>query len=252
MFTSNHVISVKSKLQTKLKDKKLEAKINDYLDDTPFQMLSSIAQVLEDIIPPCVSEKDLESFSVGTSDKVSRKDECEIQRAENAAETEALDDDANRLCPDIDTETNVADVEVDEDDVDETAENYIIYNKDLVDESVKKTQGKSKKGKTKKKKKSNKDDDKVVSQRLGYNRFMIESPWSKGNERLRDDSIRKTRVSAAERKERRRAIHRGVVEYSTHTTGATIRGLKRDKKAKTPPWVDHARVTFPDWFNQKK
>ena len=192
------------------------AKINDYLDDTPFQMLSSVAQVLEDIIPPRASEKDLESFSVGTSDKVSREDEYEIRRAENAAEIEALDDDANRLCPDIDTDTNVADVEVDDDDVDVTDEDYIIYNEEVVDESVENTQVRSKKGKTKKKKKLNKDEDKVVSQKLGYNRFMIESPWSKGNERLRDDSIPKTRVGAAERNERRRAIHRGVVEYSTH------------------------------------
>ena len=61
-------------------------------------MLSSVAQVLEDIIPSHANEKDLESFSVGASDKVSGKDQYEIRRAENAVQTEALDDDANQLC----------------------------------------------------------------------------------------------------------------------------------------------------------
>ena len=63
---------------------------------------------------------------------------------------------------------------------------------------------------------------------------------------------KKTRVATAERKERWQAIHRGVVAYSTHTTSAAVCGLKKDNKAKRPPWVDHAKATFPDWFNQKK
>ena len=87
-----------------------------------------------------------------------------------------------------------------------------------------------------------------MSEKLGYNRFMVESVWVVGRKRLLEDDIRKKRISALVRRQKRESVHRSVATFVTDRKEKNMRDLKRDKKYPQPPWVAQVREKFPHWF----
>ena len=193
--------------------------MKEYQNDAAFKLLSSVGQVMEDLMAPRASDHTDTSEIEGEKDETEKRNEEVYKRrdeVEKAVETEVtqhdvvamaaiMDDDANRLSSNEPTE-------------DEPAE----------DDATK--------------------SDKVVSKKLGYNRFMIKSPWEAGKLRLESDNVYKTRVDAIERTARNKKTYRAVISEMKRRKEAGQSSISKEKSVQQPSWTRKAMEIYPEFY----
>ena len=78
--------------------------------------------------------------------------------------------------------------------------------------------------------------DNDVSKKLGYNRFMISSPWKHGARLLTKDNIKQTRMAKFARTRRKLRVNRAIMEsVAANRTNNTLI-FKEEMTVETPPW----------------
>ena len=87
--------------------------------------------------------------------------------------------------------------------------------------------------------------DKVVSKKLGYNMFMIESPWEAGKLRLESDNVYKARVDAVERTARNKTTFRAVISEMKRRKEAGQSSITKEKKVQQPAWTRKSDGELP-------
>ena len=91
-------------------------------------------------------------------------------------------------------------------------------------------------------------DDVKENKKLGFNRFMIESVWKVGRGRLAKDNVRKARIDAHLRKERKMRINRDVGNPMSKRKAAVNSISKNEKNVEQPPWTKLAMKGFPQFY----
>ena len=80
-------------------------------------------------------------------------------------------------------------------------------------------------------------NDVKVTQKLGYNRFMIDSVWKYGKIRLAADDVKKTGVDTYVRQERKLRTNRTVGNLMSKRKAVGDSVSKKEKNVPHPPWT---------------
>ena len=91
-----------------------------------------------------------------------------------------------------------------------------------------------------------KEDD-AVSNKLGYNRFMVEDVWNVGSARLEKDNIGAKRQHAIERLKRKTSMT-AAMNAAEALTNATELILKPDINVEVSPWNNYVTSSFSDLY----
>ena len=174
-----------------------------------FQLLSSISQVVDEILVP-VDEEEVgegeetagDTLWAGTEAGVSERD---LDRIEARIEM-ALDDDATR-CPD---------------------ESPNQPSEEPTGEATEK-------------------EDKETSKRLGYNRNMVRDIWIHGTDLLTKDNVQKQRIDAYARRQRKNLIYDATVANNDISSETAV-DLRNDSVNEVPQWNQMMRDEFSDLF----
>ena len=92
-----------------------------------------------------------------------------------------------------------------------------------------------------------KDDE--TTEKVGYNRCMLDDAWSIGCERLEGDNVHKTRQLAAKRIKRKTMVTQAIARVEHKETSADDNdGMEENRDVKMAPWKKYAMTIFPELY----
>ena len=204
-FEKNRVWNVIDKTSTALHDAKLTKNATEYTNDQAFQFLSSVGQILDELVFPKDKADDEDEIDTDECVVVRKIRDAATNRAkeqansvEGARVAQAMDDDANRTV---------------EADVDEA---------DLSDDAL--------------------------SQKLGYNRYMIASVWCAGEKMLSKDNVKETRLARMALKRRKQRINKAIMAAVSANRVEPSLVLKDAKNIPTAPWTKFVMGKFNRFY----
>ena len=173
--------------------------------------MSSIEQILDSVE---LVAREVAMDDRPSNDKLSKKDQEQRDREIREKVAETMDDDGLR-CTEGDA--------VDEPSVSVVAE--------AVDPNRKETRA----------------EDEKISKKLGYNRFMIESVWVAGRQRLLTDNVMESRTNGRKRNDRKMKINVAIRDAAAHApSGANT--FKEEVRGDTAIWTKKMRSKYPDLY----
>ena len=89
----------------------------------------------------------------------------------------------------------------------------------------------------------------MKSEKLGYNKFMLEDVWKAGCERLKKADLKKVRNDARERINRRQRVNKAVMEKVALDSNEAKSVFKSDLLQNHPPWTQFIMPQFPEYYN---
>ena len=90
--------------------------------------------------------------------------------------------------------------------------------------------------------------DSAVSKNLGYNRFMVHDVWKVGRSRLEKDEVKRSRLSARKRTNRKRAVNSAIIRSVAETNSAPTCVIKGDMDVERSSWSKKSIELFPDLY----
>ena len=92
-------------------------------------------------------------------------------------------------------------------------------------------------------------EDAMKSEKLGYNKFMLEDVWKAGCERLKKADLKKVRNDARERINRRQRVNKAVMEKVALDSNKANTVFKSDLIQNQPPWTRFIMPQYPEYYN---
>ena len=215
-FGSGHVPAATKNLKTKLTNVKLERELVGFKTHNAYSILSSVEQMTDSIelhAREMVTEGGLDPDDKPVT-KLSKEVEEQLDRAIKEKVIEMMADDGNR-CSDGDAVDSVMETEMSE----------------CIDPESEKSR----------------KDDNAVSDKLGFNRFMLSSIWTIGRQRLLSDNVKKMRTECRKRETRRRRIN-VAIRKAQPDVPSQANTFTQDVASPTMCWKEKMMIHYPEYY----